>query len=354
MSPALPARIPDLEATPDLDWVLRAAFLKATVPFPIPTGAVAMALSLGLGERIWARHGPDLPDQADQDAGQPLRLAHHRAAALGMLHLELAERLGEVGERESIPLVLLKGTALLAAGDLEPGARIVTDLDVLVPEPQAAAFQRLLIETGAREEDEPGTEHHLPRLAFPTGAALDIHVRLPGLKLGTPRRDATYDLLEEAGGMVPLESFGAGVSRPSRRSLAAHLLVHGFEQHLLRSGYPLMRAVGDLADLLADDDDWSAFERQFGDATELAVPLGLRRSVRSLVRALKAGGLVDELASSPDEPASRLLRHIVATATRPDYTESLRWLHRWRKLSASARQGEAASHVRRKLQDWLR
>ena len=70
-----------------------------------------------------------------------------QAGCLRKLCLDVARVASPIG----IPVVFLKGLALLLSGAQPPGSRPISDVDILVPSNEAAALQNALIEAGYRE-----------------------------------------------------------------------------------------------------------------------------------------------------------------------------------------------------------
>jgi hypothetical protein len=92
------------------------------------------------------------------------------------------------------------------------------------------------------------TRHHLRPLEHPLAGSVEVHVAIPGVRVGRDRSSVVEDL-HRAGLVEPMPGF-AGLLVPTTAILAAHAIAHGIGQHgMSPHAYPLLRMVGDLLDL---------------------------------------------------------------------------------------------------------
>lgn len=305
---------PPVEWTPALAWVLGAAF-AAGDGTAAPAEALRLARRLGLAERIATRRA---------DAGEGFRSDRRHAAAVELRLISTLEALAAVPPPGGTRAVLLKFAALHASGRLLAGTRPAADLDVLADEPAGAAWIAALERAGFTSTEQPGYEHQWPALRAPSGALLELHRVLLGVRLDGRRSCGAADLV--AHGLVgPAPGF-ASLLLPAPEVLLAHALVHGLAQHgLAPRAYPLARLLADAIDL--------GLGTGAGDRLLVPAKRWIERSVshaevdavRDLCRALAAGNAAD---LPPASRARRLLDHVVAGALDPAYGEALklRWL----------------------------
>ncbi len=336
---------PEPDVTPELVWVLRAAFaLEApTPPANLDSGLVtSQARDLAVTERIGARH--DLGELTAELHG-PFQASRARAAAIGLHYERLAREVAEVASGLETPVVFLKGLALVLAGWSDPGARSFSDLDILVPEERAHDLFNALVGRKFRPARAEPTEQHLPELAPPGGGSLEVHFALRGIQVNG--RFAGYDDLAERNALTHLGDLPGSSHLPSRPLAAAHVLAHGFQQHLLRPAtYPLFRMIADLLDLLPRDADWDALGREWHPTIEHAVTTDSFEATRQLCELLRLGMLPDRRAH-PD--AETLFRHLVAGVLDPGYSRSLRGIYLRKRTADAYRRGELAGYLKRKI-----
>jgi hypothetical protein len=109
-------------------------------------------------------------------------------AARNMLIESRAMDLGRWLTARGVPFVFLKGMARRLAAGLYPGidARVTTDVDVLVREPDAEPVWSALQENGYRFSSEPEVipagHHHLIPLTHEDGVSVEVHTStMPGV-----------------------------------------------------------------------------------------------------------------------------------------------------------------------------
>ncbi|HET7291029.1 MAG TPA: nucleotidyltransferase family protein [Vicinamibacteria bacterium] len=300
-------------------WCLLRAFAprETAAPAVAAAAAVGVARALGLAARIAGRLGPaalqrELGEESARALLHDYASALGRAQALDRAARAVAQAAAEVGA----PLVLLKGAALSALRLVDDAQREAVDVDALVPEDRLEALQDRLVARGFRASDARPADHQAAPLTDPSGAMVELHRFVPGLRAAGSRRDARLADLERAGGLEPLAGWPGRVLAPARDVLAAHALVHGLDQHGLSPGsYPLARMLGDLADLEAGGFAllWSTVERWIGGSLSRAEA----EAAFQLTGDLRRGGLP----SSPH--ADALLRHVLVAAADPGYGASL-------------------------------
>lgn len=312
-------RPPSLAISPELRWMLLRAFGPAGAPFPgavDPGKALSLARTFEVSARIAARQGKGRL-AAELGAEGAARFARDRtsAAASGLRLMAAAREVAEAAARLEIPLAVLKFAALEGTGLLAGGSRGACDIDVLAPGERAEYLQQALAEGGYRVSGMPGMEHQLPPLAAPSGAVVEIHRHLPGVRVGGGA-SATLETLGREGLLAPLPEQPGRCSAPSPEVLAAHVLVHGLGQHgYWPSSYSLLKMMADLLDLGSE-----ALTPRALAWTAKDVPATEAEAVRRLCRRLAAG----EDPAGWDGPEEVLLRHILAGRLDSGYERSLR------------------------------
>ncbi len=277
---ALRFRPPEIEATPELRWVLARAFGPADLAFTGDLdgpGAFALADRLDLAPRIGARIAQATLALEVGAAAVDFRRAALAVAVQNILRIEAVQVVAALAAREGTSFALLKGLALESLRAPLPGARRTGDLDLLVPERHARPLVRRLVANGWRACGYRDHEHHLDPLVHPDLGTIELHLKLVGVRPAGGTRSFTFDSLDGAGLLHPAPAMPENVRVPSRAVLVAHLLVHGLVQHgLAPASYPLLRLPADLLDLGAspallaeaapllrdlDDGDLSALSR---------------------------------------------------------------------------------------------
>ncbi len=299
--------------------MLLRAFGPAGAPFPgsLDAGkALGLARTFEVSARIAARQGRErLAAELAPETAAGFARDRTAAAASGLRLMAAVRQVAEAAAPLGIPLVFLKFAALEGAGLLAAGSRGACDIDVLAPGGRAGELQRALTEIGYRVSGMPEMEHQLPPLAAPSGAVVEIHRHLPGVRVGGGP-SATFEALDREGLLEPLTDQPGRCSAPSPEVLAAHVLVHGLGQHgYWPASYSLLKMVSDLLDLGAE-----ALPPRALSWTAKDVPAGETEAVRRLCLRLAAG----EDPAAWDGPEETLLRHILAGRLDPGYARSLR------------------------------
>lgn len=321
--------------TPGIAWALARAFgpVEVAVDPGDPDAAVEMAEQLGLAARIASRMpGERLAAEVGEEGAARLRTARARAAASGMLVLEAAREVAEVAGAAGIGVAWLKFAGLAALGLPVVGSRGVGDLDLLVAPEEAGRLVEALVAAGFRSAGGVAYEHHLAGLRSPAGTLVEIHTRLPGVRV-REGRSATFGDLVEAGLLEASREALAPGWVPGREVMRGHLLVHALAQHgLAPAGYPGSRVIGDLLELgMSERNGYSyqfpsrAVPLPAGLGGELeTVPILLDLSVREIAA---AEGLASALGRGeiPDGgDARRLLDHLLAGVLDGRYREGLK------------------------------
>lgn len=321
MSSFLGLRPPPLGSSLELRWVLEAVFGAKITQCVNPEGAVHAASLLGVGERIWARWDADALASALSGSEHALARAH-LAARVAHGHVDAAlSSIAQANRAVGAPLVLLKYAALAISGVCPVGSRDARDLDVLVPAAAAPALFTELVRMGFRARNASHPSHHLPGLSRADGQAIEIHTYLPGLvHAGEPIQARTLLALTSS-----VTHGGEDFRLPPPDLVLAHLLVHGFVQHLRTPfDYPLMRTLCDAADLGMNQPSFrtrSVLQFIQGSPGQLEL-LTMHRLLQTLGEGrLPAPGTWDD----------ELLRHVVSAGTISAYQ---RHLHRRRTLDA--------------------
>jgi Uncharacterised nucleotidyltransferase len=312
-------RPPPLALSAELRWMLLRAFGPAGAPFPgslNPGKALSLARTFEVSARIAARQGRErLAAEMGPETAAGFARDRTAAAASGLRLMEAVRQVAEAAAPLEIPLAFLKFAALEGVGLLAAGSRSACDVDVLAPEERAGDLHRALAAAGYRSSAMPAMEHQLPPLAAPSGAVVEIHRHLPGVRIGGGP-SATFEALDREGLLAPLAEQPGRCSAPAPEVLAAHVLVHGLGQHgYWPASYSLLKMMADLLDLGAE-----ALTPRALSWTAKDVPAVEAEAVRRLCLRLAAG----EYPAAWDGTEEALLRHILAGRLDPGYERSLR------------------------------
>ena len=327
-------RPPALPLSPELEWVLRAAWgpVDGTSEWidrsngslledVEPRDAVELARRLYLAPRIAARLGRDrlagtLGSGLAQDLFRDQMETLYREARLA----ELCTTLAKVAAEISTPLVFLKFAALQLSGYLAPGSRDAVDADVLVPRARARDLQDALLERGFRDKGFPEHEHHLPAIGGSKGG-VEVHHSILGLRLADEAFATAEELLEE-GLVEPCRGMPGQSMVPVPAVLAAHAVLHGVSQHGdLPTSYPMPRMISDLMDLGIGEERGRGLLGQALPWIADEVTPGEIRAIEGLCSRL-AGGQVALDQMGQGEGA--LLRHVVLGLLDATYERSLK------------------------------
>lgn len=317
--PAAPARSSN---DPDLTWVLGAAFGPASLPAdrlpPVAGSArrVDLARRLGISVRVASRVSP-LPSDSPWAADRKEMLARELTFDVALAQVE------EEARALGAPAVLLKHAALRRGGWVEAGARSAADLDLLVPRASARALFDRLVQRGFRVAGEE-YEHQLPALRGPGGALVELHLKVPLIRIGGRSLE-----LEQ---LLPASSQGSGseLRIPPADFLLAHAWAHALLQHgSVPDKVPVTRLLVDALDLgVAGPNGASLRERAAGWLENEEQVRHLETTCRLAV-ALAEDRWRDLRDSDPD--AAELLDHALAGALDPGYSRGLDrpWRPQW-------------------------
>ena len=277
----------------------------------------------------WALRGTDCPPEVADYFETVLALNRRRNAMLA----DTLARVVAVLNRRGIEPVLLKGAAQLASGLYPaPGARLIGDIDLLVPTERGEEAAAALGATGfAPAGPAPLVAvamHHLPRLCERgTGDAVEVHTEVVG---------------ERSAPFLPLPWFLAGTRSlpfrglrlrvPDATRAVAHAIVHDQVQDGGARYEPLrLRPLLDLALLRRDDAaiDWrevrALFDRN-GAGDRLAAYLAGAAILFGQPAPREAGtapaGAVDRLRQALDDP--EIARRVRLAALLAAYRARLR------------------------------
>jgi hypothetical protein len=297
-----------------------------------PEAVLDIADRLDLASRIGALHDQLLvASRIGHAAAAELRERSRATAGVGLKARALAAKIGRIAAENGIQCVIAKGGALLLSEAVAPGLRNVGDLDVLVARSNAERLQAALVDAGWHQADLPGSRHQMPILGHPAGLATEVHLILPGVRIG--EAEATIEDVLEGGFAERVEGLPEGCFIAGRDVLLAHLLVHGLHQHgFAPRCYPVFRMFADVQDLIGTNDNWGAFLDRALVWIEREVSRREVDAVWAVVEQLsKPGGLAETINGASDP--GLLLRHVIAGTSDREYQEAL--VIRNRKLKAS-------------------
>ncbi|MEM6786228.1 MAG: nucleotidyltransferase family protein [Myxococcota bacterium] len=300
----------------------------------LTSGDVAWAHEVGLASRLPRSAVAAVDPDSDRRARavDELRVAATSATILA------------AADDEDIPVVFLKGAALVLGNLTAPGQRPMVDVDVLVAPRHAPRLQQRLVEqSGFVALDVPECEHQLRPLRHAHRLTVEIHTMIPGLRVG--EGFATADELLEEGLVCGLDVAGHRAWRPVNEVLLAHALVHGLAQHgFTPLAYPMTRMLADAVDLGLTADQVDPVHRFIrGDIHRDEVS-----AAAVLVERLHRGVSAAVIAAD-DDGAARLLRHMVLGTRDPHYADALRLWSLFAVPSERSRTERAARMVARAL-----
>lgn len=262
-SRAATAALGEILAAPDLDELALFALANEHELGP------ALGLALGRKGLLVC-----LPAEARDYLGQLVAANRERNRLFRDQALRIARVLGGIG----VTPVLLKGGALLLDGTLDdPAARMLRDLDMLVPAERLSACVEALVADGAviLRADEPWRHHHFRPLAWDgCPGPLELHLDLGLQRHVVGAAEALADTRPVSGpGEPPLH-----VPSPTVRVL------HGMFHDAIQDGYHTfgevhLRSLLDL-ELLerrhGADIDWRLVRERLGEVAEVQVELAHR------------------------------------------------------------------------------
>ena len=321
-------RPPEVAFGPELRWVLLRGFGPPEEPFPgtvEPEAVRTLAAAFDLGPRTGSRIGQErLRTELGADTARKFLIASATAEAQGKRIVRLAHEVAGVAAGTGVPLVFLKFVALYLSGAVTAGSRSVADLDVLVAPGDAEPFAAGLSSKGFTMSGVPDSDQHLAPFQNGSGAIVELHSYVQGVRLGRNGTFATAGELAALGYLVPVPQVPRDCSIPNRQVLAAHAIAHGIAHHGRKpQEYPLFRMVADLIDLGFAREDGKAVLEQITPWLEGEVSPEETQALRDLCAGLSVGDEELYAQASRAEPEVLLLRHLVAGATDQKYVESL-------------------------------
>jgi hypothetical protein len=268
------------------------------------------------------------------EAADFIRTSSLSVAARAVLVEQVCDELDAAAVAAGVPIVLLKGAALLAGGHISAGSRAMADVDFLVDEENAAQLESELVNRGFALGEPLGSDHDLLLAIHSNGIPVEGHRWIPGLTLdeGIP---ATASELIRRGFCLDWRPGSEHCLLPNRHVLMAHALAHGIAQHgLAPDKYPILRMLADLQDLAPTDAEWQVFRDCAMGWTNASSTRTEVTAVRGLERRLHAGedptGIADEQGFE-----GLLLRHAIAGTRCESYRLAIRARHRLTGASGS-------------------
>jgi hypothetical protein len=321
-------RPPEVAFGRELRWVLLRGFGPPKEPFlgtVEPEAVRTLAAALDLGPRIGSRNGQErLRTELGTDTARKFLIASAAAEAQGRRIVRLAHRVAGVAADASVPLVLLKFVALSFSGVVAAGSRSAADLDVMVAPEHVERLAHALRSNGFTMLGVPESDQHVAPFVDGSGAIVEVHRYLQGVRLGRTETFATAGDLASLRYLVRVPQFPGDCSIPNREVLAAHVIAHGIAHHGRKpQEYPLFRMVADLIDLGFASEGGEAVLEQITPWLAGEVSSEENQALRSLCAGLSAGNEELFTSAAQAKPKVLLLRHLVAGATDQEYVESL-------------------------------
>ncbi len=206
-----------------LRQVVAAAVLPAADAPLFEAGLVATARAVGLAPLLGARLAQGTlatrgPDQGDSAAA--LLAAHRRCLARELAREAALAPVLAALDAAGVPPLLLKGSALLGSV-YGPGARPMSDVDLLVPARHFSVALEVLRHLGGRAQRSVG--RRLTDALFH-----EVHVHLGGLALDLHRGLSPWPLfaVDHDGVLARAQRSPTGRLRPAAADLLLHLAVH--------------------------------------------------------------------------------------------------------------------------------
>jgi hypothetical protein len=257
---------------------------------------IALSVSEGaqpaLGKRLRAVSAP-IPDDARRAFEHLERAASFRQH---YLHSRMIDALRLLSDA-AIPVVLLKGAALVQTTYESVLDRPMSDVDLLVHADQADVAQSILRGGGWEPRYDPkfndfyGTMHHLPPLVDARARTLTVGLELHTSIVQCDRDPFTFEIDRIWDAASPAPGLPTGTLVPSLQHRLLHCCVHFAWSHKLSKG--AWRSCRDVSAMLREQSiDWDEF-------------IALVRDARAAVPCYWALRLASSLAGAP-VPASVL------------------------------------------------
>jgi len=177
--------------------------------------------------------------------------ANHQLIAQNLLILHQLEGLGQLFARERIPVIVLKGAALIAAVPDYLAGRHLEDIDLLARPGDLPRTRALLVASGYRAVPEDPCAYNK------NGAAVSVDLNDRLWYLDKRQNDGLWN----EGITIPLEGMPGGMYRLNPDDMYIHILAHAAVHHTRKEG----KWMADLALLRKrwmDEMDVSLLERK--------------------------------------------------------------------------------------------
>ncbi len=248
-------RPPTVELAPALAVVLELAFGPVVDSFGLPEGVSGSdvfeaACSVYLADRIAARWPDDrLAALCGKQAAGDFKAEFWETAAVEFRAEPVIEKIVAAAVECEMPILFLKGAALMLGREILQGSRDFSDVDILAPSDRAQELWDCLKAGGFRDCGLPSHEHHLGVLANSVGPSVEVHFCIRGVR-SSAETSLTLSETAEMNLVRSLPDLQGQCWIPNRDLLLAHALVHGIAQHgLSPQGYPLLKMLADAVDM---------------------------------------------------------------------------------------------------------
>lgn len=333
---------PRLSVPPEFDWLLVRAYGPREAESRVvgrlkAKSLISLGRRLSLLARIGVRNSPEIVGlEAGPDVGREVSRAVVKAAALGMRNEQTCIRLAEICSETGVPVMFLKGMALLFQGRSDLGSRWIGDVDVLLRGEEAKRLHAQLLGLGWQHLDVPAEAHHLSPLVDEFGTIVDLHTSIRGVRVNNRLSVGLEECLEESL-TYRFDPMGDCAFVPSKDLLAAHLLTHAVGQHGSRPDtYPMLKILGDLQDLGMSGRGGEEFCDRCAPWVLDEISREELDGIVELLNLLETNVLPSEITAT-DSNASSLLRHVIAGLSDDDYRLSLKYSRSWEKSGDGGR-----------------
>lgn len=346
---------PKISASPELVWTLLRAYarLGCDVPPGDPAARSAVARSLQLATRITARQSPETLDaELGKELGDSCRASLQRQVFNGLAVVRMIQECADAAKSTGVDVVLLKFAALHERGMVHVSSRPAADLDILVAPDDIERLSDALSEGGATRLEKWVPSHHPAVFLSRFGKNIEIHTRLPQVRLKRDAGYATLSELRDIGLLEPSRGDGAHFYLPRVDLVLGHLIAHALVAHAYApAAYPVLRVLSDSVDVRLGDDESLATDAAQWIARD--VPRDEVVTLRELTQHCTNGRVAELLES--ESRAALLLRHLLASAIDEKYRRKLR-IRRVLQVFDEVGLGETLLHagrrIRRDLDAW--
>lgn len=322
-------RPPAVDLMPALAVVLDLAFGPVVDDFSLP-GSVSgpeifdAARSVYLADRIAARWPDDrLAELCGTQVAADFKAEFWETAAVEFRAETVIEKIAAAAVECKMPVLFLKGAALMLGHEALQGSRDFNDVDVLAPGDRAQELWDCLKAGGFQDCGLPTHEHHLGMLDFSAGPAVEVHFCIRGVR-SSAGTSLTLDEAVEINLVRSLPHFQGQCWIPHRDLLLAHALVHGIAQHgLSPQGYPMLKVLADAVDMALPQSVEDGTYRTWFPLIERDVSLREVCALAELGRRLGQGQSAAAVWQEEGDEAL-FLRHCVLGNLDEKYTDSLR------------------------------